>query len=136
MESMVRSKKFKETYRYAPSNFIRNRIFTFTTVIIMKINIISKSLSVEITKFLERFHFRGKEMDGSKQGMSQASAKVKWEAYLALNNEFVKDYYSDQEYNKFKDKYLIIASDGTTYELPYEKKLIKEFRTFNNGQSR
>jgi len=46
----------------------------------------------------------------------------------------LKSFYSDQDYVKFKDRYLVLANDGTTYQLPYEEELIEVFNEFDNGQ--
>ena len=101
----------------------------------MQMNFINRSISVEVSKFLSRFHFSGKEKDVSKQAFSKARSKIKWEGFRYLNDEMIKQYYSDQDYIHYKNKYLVIATDGTTYELPYEEKLIAEFNEWDNGQT-
>lgn len=100
----------------------------------MQINLISKSLSVEVSKFLRRFDVIKNLIDGSKQAYSKARNKIKWEGYIHLNDNFIKEYYSDNELKKYNDKYVLIGTDGTTYELPYEKELIKHFGVHDNGQ--
>ena len=99
----------------------------------MQINLISKSLSVEVSKFLRRFNVVSNLLDGSKQAYSKAKNKIKWEGYIHLNDEFVKEHYSDDELKKYKDKYVLIGTDGTTYELPYEASLIEHFEVHDNG---
>lgn len=100
----------------------------------MQLNILSRSLSVEVSKFLSRFHFSGREKDGSKQAFSKARQNIKWEGFVALNDAFIQSFYGDQDYLHYKDKYLVLATDGTTYELPYERALLEEFNEFHNGQ--
>ena len=136
MEKTIFSKKFKNDYRKEDHFFVRNRLFSFPTIIAMKINIISKSLSVEVSKFLSKFHFSRKEKDGSKQAFSKARAKIKWEGFEYLNDMFIKQYYSDQEYKKYKGVYLVLGTDGTTYQLPYEEELVERFNECNNGQAK
>ena len=100
------------------------------------INNISKSLGVEIAKVflcLERV------AKGSKQSFSKARYKVDWRAFIDLNEEFVRLYYSlpsddtinqteaTNSYRLYRDKYLLLATDGSDYELPYEPSLITEF---------
>ena len=130
---MIEKESFKNTYRKSVQYFTRDRIFTFSTVIIMQINLISKSLSVEVSKFLRRFNVVSNLLDGSKQAYSKAKNKIKWEGYIHLNDEFVKEHYSDDELKKYKDKYVLIGTDGTTYELPYEASLIEHFGVHDNG---
>lgn len=124
----------KEKYRTKPCYFMRNRLFTFTSILYIQINIISKSLSVSISNFLSRFHFSGEEQDGSKQAYSKARKHIKWEVFEYLNDDLIKSYYSDNLNIRFKEKYLLFASDGTNYQLPYEPELVEEFGESNNGQ--
>lgn len=100
----------------------------------MKLNFINRSISVEVSKFLSKFHFSKEERDGSKQAFSKARAKIKWEGFEYLNDQFIRNYYSDQEYIKYKGKYMVLATDGTTYQLPYEEELVGKFNEWNNGQ--
>lgn len=125
---------FKDTYRKSPKYFTRERLFKLPVVMTMQINIISKSLRVEVSKFLRRFNLSKKLTDGSKQGYSQARSRIKWEGYVHLNDKLVKEYYSDNELKKYKDKYVLIGTDGTTYQLPYEQALIEQFGVHDNGQ--
>lgn len=97
------------------------------------LNNISKSLSVELTKFLQRF---GQGYLGSKQAFSQARYKIKPEAFVDLNDTFVKAYYGQGGYRLYADKYLLLASDGSDYELPWEEELREEFGVADNIQNR
>ena len=132
--SLLNSEMLKEKFRTEPRKFIRNRLFTFGTILYIQINAIKKSLSVSVSNFLKFFHFSGEVQDGSKQGYSQARTHIKWEVFEYLNDNMMQDYYSDKNYICFKDKYLLLASDGTNYQLPYEPELVKEFGESNNGQ--
>ncbi|HAD12269.1 MAG TPA: hypothetical protein DCF33_07500, partial [Saprospirales bacterium] len=77
---------------------------------------ITKSLSVEITGFLQRILGRFKE--GSKQAFSKARYKIKAEAFIDLNDTFVNAYYESGDYQLYRGKYLLLATDGSDYELP------------------
>jgi len=134
LEQIIFSEKFKDTFRTQNSFFVRSRLFTFSTIILMQLNFISRSISVEVSKFLSKFHFSGKEKDGSKQAFSKARQHIKWEGFVHLNEELVKQYYDGQDQLHYKNKYIVLATDGSTYQLPYEKRLIDEFNTCDNGQ--
>lgn len=97
------------------------------------LNNISKSLSVELTKFLQRF---GQGRLGSKQAFSQARYKIKPEAFVDLNDTFIKAYYGQGGYRLYADKYVLLASDGSDYELPWEEELREEFGVADNTQNR
>lgn len=96
------------------------------------LNNICRSLSVEIGKFLSSI---GSTHLGSKQAFSKARYKLKWEAFVDLNDVFIRAYYGfigsenpqDKPYRLYAGRYLLLATDGSTYELPYEASLVAEF---------
>ena len=98
------------------------------------LNNISKSLSVEVTKFLQKFFGLGH--DASKQAFSKARYKLKAEAFVDLNDTFVQAYYGAGGVQLYADKYLLLASDGSDYELPWEEELCREFGVADNGQGK
>lgn len=97
------------------------------------LNKISKSLGVELTKFLQRF---GKGEFGSKQAFSQARYKIRWEAFVDLNDTFVQAYYSSGGYQLYRGQYLLLSTDGSDYELPWEEELVAEFGVADNTQNK
>ena len=97
------------------------------------LNNVSKSLSVELTKFLQRF---GQGCIGSKQAFSKGRYKIKPEAFIDLNDTFIGAYYAQEGYQLYAGKYLLLASDGSDYELPWEEGLREEFGVADNIQNR
>lgn len=98
------------------------------------LNNISKSLSVEVTKFLQKFFGLGH--DASKQAFSKARYKLRAEAFVDLNDTFVQAYYGAGGVQLYEGKYLLLASDGSDYELPWEEELRKAFGVADNGQGK
>lgn len=97
------------------------------------LNHISKSLGVELTKFLQRF---GGGVLGSKQAFSKARYKIQAEAFIDLNDTFVKAYYEQGGFQLYKDKYLLLASDGSDYELPWNEEMQEAFGIVDNKQNK
>ncbi|MCY7328445.1 MAG: transposase [Saprospiraceae bacterium] len=97
------------------------------------LNQLSKSLSVELTKFLQRF-VGGKT--GSKQAFSIARYHIGWQAFEELNELFVTDFYQiePQTVRRWNGQWLLLATDGSDYELPWESSLREAFGVANNGQ--
>ena len=93
------------------------------------LNNISKSLSVELSNFFGRIR---KGLSVSKQAFSKARYKVKSSGFIELNDVFVKSYYQSGDYQLYKGEYLLLATDGSTYELPYEDSLIEAFGVADN----
>ena len=129
LKSRLLSDSFKDEYRTEEQHFTRKRTFTFLIVMISILNNISKSLGVELTKFLMKF---GRGDVGSKQAFSQARHKIKWEAFTDLNDTLLSTYYSQGVHRLYKDKYLLLATDGSDYELPWEADLVTEFGAADN----
>ncbi len=90
----------------------------------MTLNNITKSLSVEIL---------GRFKDGSKQAFSKARYKIKAEAFIDLNDTSVKAYYESGNYQLYQGKYLLLATDGSCYELSWEEELRMAFGVADNG---
>jgi hypothetical protein len=103
-------------------------------VTLLILNNISKSLSVEVTKFLQKFFGLGH--DASKQAFSKARYKLRAEAFVDLNDTFVQAYYGAGGVQLYEGKYLLLASDGSDYELPWEEELRKAFGVADNGQGK
>lgn len=96
------------------------------------INKLSKSLSVEITKYLQRF---GKGI-ASKQAFSKARYKVSHQAFIELNQTLMSAYYTHGGYQLFRNKYLLLAADGSDYQLPWQTEIVEHFGIHDNGQGR
>lgn len=126
------SEEFKNFFRSSPRFFTRDRVFTFPTMIIIILNNISKSLSVELTKFLQRLKLG---CLGSKQAFSKSRYKISAEAFVDLNDTFIQAYYSQGDYQLYADKWLLVGSDGSDYELPWEEELCEAFGVADNGQA-
>lgn len=135
LQTEIHSSTFKSLFRLNKSDFTRRCILDFPTMIGSILNRMSKSLSVEINQFLFNFGWK-KNLTVSKQSFSEARYKLKHEAFIHLNNKLIKSFYQNNEHELYLNKYLLLASDGTTYRLPYEQELIDEFDVMDNGQTK
>lgn len=73
---------------------------------------------------------------GSKQSFSKARYKILPEAFVDLNDTFVQAYYELGGYRLYMGKYLLLASDGSDYELPWGEEVLQEFGMADNGQNK
>lgn len=132
---MIRDKiyslDFSQRHKVKQSDFTRERVFTFARLMIFQINISTKSLSVELTRFFQRINYNIEEKSFTKQSYSEARMKMKHEAYIELNEDLVKQYYSSDDYKKYKG-YRLIAIDGSRIGLPNKKEIINEFGLAEN----
>lgn len=58
--------------------------------------------------------------------------KMKHSAYIELNEELVRGYYSDEDYKRFKG-YRVLAIDGSRIQLPNKEVVVEEFGLAENG---
>jgi len=96
-----------------------------------QINVATKSLSVELTRYFHRIEGNEEARSFSKQSYSEARMKLKHSAYIELNNDVVMDYYADGEYKKYQG-YRLVAIDGCRIQLPNNERMIKEFGLAEN----
>lgn len=125
----MNSEGFKAAFRRQAQDFTRNRVLTFVGLLASQINRMSKSLSVEASRFVERFF--GPELDYSKQAYSQCRTKLQYQAYTALNRHFISSYYKDGQYRGWQG-YLLLAGDSSTLQLPLSQELAAAFGTVEN----
>lgn len=121
---MLGSDDFKHKYRQSDKDFTRKRVLTFVGLVVSQINLMSKSLSVEVSKFVERY--LSAACDYTKQAFSRRRSKLKAEAFTALNRELVSQYYLKGEYKTWRG-YVMLATDGSTLQLPESQEIVKVF---------
>lgn len=59
--------------------------------------------------------------------------KMRHEAYIELNDEFVKRYYSEEDYKRYKG-YRLLAIDGSKIQLPSKEEVIEKFGLAENRE--
>lgn len=135
LQSEIKSDKVKKRFRVSEKYFTRNRILTFHNLVLMRLNLFNKSLSVEIdkiSKYLSSFRVRSTP---SKQAFSKAISHIKWEGFKHFNDFFVQMFYQDMDYQTFAGKYVLVAADGSDFHLPNGVAALKEyFGEYTNTQ--
>ena len=108
-------------------DFTRKRVLSFGSMLLFRINIATKSLTTELSRYFSRFYGQKDEKQGvTKQSCSEASMKMSHGAYTGLNEDLVKEYYSDDDYKKFKG-YRLPVIDGSGILLPCNKEITGEY---------
>lgn len=77
-------------------------------------------------RFFKRIDYNNETKSYSKQSYSEARMKMKHGAYIELNEELIKGYYSDDDYKQYKG-YRLLAIDGTKIHLPNRPNIVEEF---------
>lgn len=116
--------------RKTPKDFSRNRKMGFKETLLFMMNMVKKSLQVELIKFFDEILDKTEIM--SKQAYSEARSKIKPEAFIELNDKIVDGLYAEVEDIKLWKGYRLCAIDGTVLEIPNTKVLREEFGVSKN----
>jgi len=81
--------------RKTPKDFSRNRKMGFKETLLFMMNMVKKSLQVELIKFFDEILDKTEIM--SKQAYSEARSKIKPEVFVELNDKIVDGLYAEVE---------------------------------------
>lgn len=124
----IKSAEFMCGARERREDFIRNRKINFVELMFMMLNLNKRSIQIEIDEFVER-NLDKNVGTYTKQSFSEARQKVKPQAFVTLNDAFLSEYYSDFD----KNKYRILAIDGSKLQIPNNKKTREHFGFITNN---
>lgn len=133
IQEQVMEESFKETYRQSPKSFTRNRILGFLDLIALQLSRIVRSLAIELNDFLE---VKNSSSTYSKQAFSKARKNLKHEAFIALNQKFIEQYYSFEPPALYRGIYQLVAVDGSLCQLPESKELADHFGRWKNQHAK
>lgn len=122
---------FKERFRRNPQDFSRNRCLTFPLTILSVLQLAKHSIQIHLNHFF--INRRAKPI--TKQSFSLARQKIAWEAFRALNQEVVYGFYESFNVRLFKGEYLVLAIDGSTFNIPHTQELEGFFHRQKNQAS-
>lgn len=133
LHQRLHSSSFASTYKRDSKCFLRNRVLGLTDLVQLQLNQLVKSLNIEIENGLKiLFSDSSTSLSYSKQAFSSARKKLKYGAFIDLNRILVKSYYTQGNYKLYKDKYLLLAVDGSLLQLPESKGLALDFERWKN----
>ena len=125
---------FKCNNRKNVTDFSRDRKMGFKETVFFMLNMVKKSLQIELNNFFETV--LNKDNSVTKQAYSEARQKIEPKVFIELNdkaNEIV--YEGSYEYKLWKD-YRLTAIDGSVIELPNTETLRKEFGYIENQNNK
>lgn len=96
----------------------------------MLINRIVKGISIEISNFL---NIVNPDRTCTKQAFSQARKKLKHTAFVKLNELYISSFYQSELYKPYKDKYRLLAVDGSLCQLPSTDQIVTHFGMWKNN---
>ena len=125
LRAMIADLDFQCIYRQKPTDFSRNRTLSFPKIVVGLINLFNRSIAIELTKLLGHLH--GPEAPFcSKQAFSKQRQKLNPEAFVALNNQLIQQFYADGAFATFHG-FRLLAIDGSTLQLPQSQEIVHHY---------
>lgn len=125
---------FKCSYRLNSKDFSRERKIGFKETMLFMMNLIKKSLQVELNGFMD--NILKKDFSISKQAYEKARQNIKPEVFIDLSNSIVNGLYEKCDDYKVWNGYRLSAIDGSTLEIPNTELLRNEFGYSENQCSK
>lgn len=127
IKKIINSDDFLNRNRTSPKDFTRNRSLTFTTMILLLMNLRKGSIADELDGFFQAMNNTDiAKVSVTTSAFSQARLKLKHGAYIELNSEFCRYFY-----NNFGIKtwygFNLTAFDGSKARVPNNKAVADHF---------
>jgi len=134
LKSLLFSADFMDRHRRNKKDFTRQRCLTFAVVLIFLLNLVKRALQDELDEFFKLL--RGEEVAVrmvTKSAFTQARKKLKYEAFVELNQAQVAHFYDHFEPQTWCG-FRLLAVDGSTSELPRTPEIMEHFGVWHPNQ--
>jgi len=139
MNSLKIARKQINDYNFMCTNRTKSTYFTkdtakmsFKDAIYFIFKGLRKTLQIEIDDWIE---FLNGDNNMTKQGFSQLRQKIKPDAFMQLNDNYISWFYNDDNYKKYKG-YRLLSIDGSITEIPNTANNRKYFGYYHNQSDR
>jgi hypothetical protein len=127
IKSLLLSRDFRNRHRRNEKDFTRKRCLTFVIVVMFLLNLIKRALQDEIDEYFKLLNDEEVAIRMvTKSAFSQARKKLKYGAFVELNQTQVAYFYNHFEPRTWRG-FRLVAVDGSTSELPRTAEVIKHF---------
>jgi len=131
LKKVILSKEFLTTHRNSPKAFTRQRKLPFHLLICFLLNFVKGSYQDELDKFFQAINlFEVAKRVVSKVALTKARMKLKYEAFIELNDHLIRAFENTFEPRTWY-KHRLIAIDGSTCQLPRIKEIMDHFGVWN-----
>lgn len=121
------SQEFRNQFKANAKDFTRNSLVKFHFIIIAILNLIKRTLQVELSSICAKIVLPFI----SKQAFSAARKKLLPQAFIKLNDTLIEEFYTDNEF-KTLGGYLLIGVDGSTLQLPNTEEIKNKYGVCTN----
>jgi len=131
LKNLLHSQQFKEHCRKKKKYFTRKRILTFPVLAAFLMNMLTKTLQVELDRFFKVLKGQTSKVRVSKQAFSQARQKLSEKTFILLDERLVEEFYTDNTYTTWNG-YRLVGIDGSTAQLPDSDEIREGFGSVSN----
>jgi hypothetical protein len=134
LKNLILSEDFCSRHKQSPSDFTRTRLLPFHQLIFFLMNMNNKSYQEELDRYFQTIHhFEVPERILFKGSFSKARAKLKYQAFIELNDHLSQYFYAHFHSQKWFG-FNLLAVDGTTLRLPSEPKIVNHFGVWHSAK--
>jgi hypothetical protein len=128
------SDEFKDRHRHAKKDFTRQRCLPFVIVVIFLLNMVKRVLQDELDEFFKLLNQQDVAVRiVTKSAFSQARKKLRYDAFVELNQIQVDYFYEHFECKRWYG-FRLLAVDGSTSQLPRTAEVAKHFGAWHPAQ--
>lgn len=130
------SSSLEQDFKVAESDFTRTRKLSFSNTLLFMMNLLTKSLSIEIENFVS--HLRQNCgltscKSFTKSAFVQCRKKIQPGVFKKLSSILVEEFYTDNDLAiKLWNGFRLLAVDGSTITLPFTKELQQRYGLTKN----
>lgn len=127
LKSILLCPDFKSRHRRTEKDFTRKRCLTFVILVIFLLNLVKRALQDELDEFFKLL--KGADVavrTVTKSAFSQARKKLKYGAFVELNQAQAAYFYDHFEFQTWYG-FRLLATDGSTSELPRTQEVMDHF---------
>lgn len=135
LKNIILSESFLKKHRESSTAFTRKRSLTFENLIYLLINLDDGPYQDKLDRFFQSLlHKEVPETMVLKSAFTHARKKLKYEAFVELNDHLTHAYYEGFKHDTWNG-FNLLAWDGSTLRLPDEKSIVEHFGSWKTNSN-
>jgi len=135
INALIGSAEFADRHRFAPNQFVRERILPVRTLVLFLLNLVQGALQAELDRF---FGLLRDQCVASrvvtKAALTLARRKLHFGAFVEINRVIVEAFYAEHRVRRWHG-FRLLAVDGSTAVLPRSNEVLAWFGVVDEQQS-
>lgn len=135
VNALIDSAQFAERHRFAPNQFVRERILPAPKLVLFLLNLVQGALQAELDRFFELLRDRCvASRVVTKAALTLARRKLHFGAFVEINRVIVDAFYAERRVRRWHG-FRLLAVDGSTAVLPRSNEVLAWFGVVDEQQS-